>query len=185
MHKHAIFVIILLSALLAGCASGPQNHQTIVNDAASTLEPPQEKLSKFSNFTLAPMKVSDPIQADEKKAKIANLIEDKLSLNLSRLLANWNQSLNASNRKILIEPELLSLRVISGSSRYWAGPFAGNSSIQLKLTILDIDSNTVIGSPVISKEASSLAGAWSTGATDLNLLGYIVDISVQYLKNNY
>lgn len=97
----------------------------------------------------------------------------------------WGQSAGATNRSLSIEPELLSLRVVSGGARLWAGAFAGNSSIKLKLTIRDNDSNTVIGSPVIYKESNSMAGAWSGGESDQNLVGYVVDISEQYLKNNY
>ena len=185
MYRSALYGIILLSVLLTGCASDPQKHQSIVEKSAEIIQPPHEKLSNFSHFELGPMKVADGIESDAAKKEYADILEKNLSLNLSSLIDEWNQAPNEASRNLLIEPELLSLRIVSGGARFWAGALVGNSSIKLKLNIIDADSKSVIGSPVIFKESNSMAGAWSVGATDQNLLTYVVDISEQYLKNNF
>lgn len=75
MYKKAIYGLLLTSVLLVGCASDPQRHQTIVDNTASSIQPIQEKLSNYSSFKLAPMKISEGVQADAGKAQYADVLE--------------------------------------------------------------------------------------------------------------
>jgi hypothetical protein len=55
----------------------------------------------------------------------------------------------------------------------------------MDLLLTDKPSGTLLTQQRISRSADSMAGAWSIGATDKNLLDYIVDIAYEYLAQNY
>ena len=84
-----------------------------------------------------------------------------------------------------IQPQVVSLRVISGTTRFFAGAFAGQSDISMDLVLVDKDTGVEIGRARVQRAAGAFAGAWSIGMTDRNLLDYIVDIAYQYLVDNY
>lgn len=55
--------------------------------------------------------------------------------------------------------------------------------MQLKLT--EKESGAVVGQVDIRRTASAMAGAWSIGKSDKNLMLYIADIAHQYLEDNF
>lgn len=183
MSIKAIFFTIVVCVFFTGCASSPEKYQKIVSEHGSTIQPTQEKLSNYSNYNLLPLKTSETLDADTAKHEYAMVLEKNLSTYIQALFSEWEKADNGSNRTLAVEPELVSLRIISGGTRFLAGTYAGYSHIKLKLTIKDADTNAIIGSPVISKEAN--VGAQSTGVSDAQLVDYIVEVSEQYLRNNY
>ena len=183
MSIKTIFSTIVVCVFFTGCASIPESDQTIVRKSASTIQPTQEKLSNYSNYKLLPLKTSEAVDADAAKHEHAMDLEKKLSTHLQVLFNEWEIAGSGSNRTLIIEPELVSLRIISGGARFWAGAYAGYSKIELKLTIKDADTNVFTVSPVIS--ARSNVGGFSTGVADAHLVGHIVEITEQYLRNNY
>ena len=185
MRYKYIISLLLISVMLTGCTGGPERRDEIVTNFAQTIQPTAEKLSVFSNYEITSLKVAEAIEADEAKRIYAVDLDKQLSLHITALFNDWGKTANDTNRKLVVEPELVSLRIVSGTTRFWAGGFAGNSSIELKLVLKDAETQSIIASPVISKEANGIAGAWSVGESDQNLVGYVVSIAEQYLKNNY
>lgn len=182
MFKLSLTLLTSL-VLISGCASSPERRNQIINEAANTIQPTQGKLSTYSKFKLLPMKLTKDISSNSKKLAYSKTIETKLQNKLKPLLQKWSST--KSRRKLSIQPELISLRVVSGGARFWIGAMAGESKIQLRLIIKDVQKNKVIGTPVISKNTGGMSGAWSGGATDRSLVDYIVSIAEQYLINNY
>jgi len=181
------YLIILLATLsfISGCANNPARQTEIVNKAAAQVPPTEEKLSTFSKYELLPMTFIDEIKNDEKKLAYGKQLEEKINNTVNALFFEWEKGAGASGKKLLIEPQLTSLRIVSGGARFWAGALAGQSSIALKLTIKDATTGQIIGSPIIEKAAGSFAGAYTIGSSDTNLINYVADITAQYLKNNY
>ena len=54
----------------------------------------------------------------------------------------------------------------------------------MDLELKEAATGTVIAKPRIVRNANAMAGAWSVGATDRNLMDYIADIATQYLQDN-
>ena len=103
------------------------------------------------------------------------------------LLAQWNaQGANsvAAGRTLIVQPRAIKIRMIGGANRFFAGAFAGDSSIDMDLELKEAATGTVIAKPRIVRNANAMAGAWSVGATDRNLMDYIADIATQYLQDN-
>jgi hypothetical protein len=62
---------------------------------------------------------------------------------------------------------------------------AGDSSITMDLELRDAATGVVIAKPSIGRSANAMAGAWSFGATDRNLLDYITNIAMEYLQRHH
>ena len=79
----------------------------------------------------------------------------------------------------------MSLRIVSGGARFWAGALVGDSHIDLDLVLIDGKTGVVIEKARIRKEAGAMTGAWSIGKSDDNLHDYIAHIVHRYLLENY
>ena len=86
--------------------------------------------------------------------------------------------------RLIVQPRAIKIRLIGGATRFFAGAWAGESSIQMDLELSDASTGAVIARPRISRNSGAMAGAWSVGATDRNLLDYIAEIAAQYLEDH-
>ena len=180
-------MISLLVVFIAGCTSTSEKRAKVAVQESSRLVPPSQRLSLYSNFELEALDMASAVRNDAKKMKVAGQLEEKLRTKLLPLLEKWNSNWGGGDAQstLLVRPKVASLHVVSGGARFWAGAWAGNSSIDLDLTLVDGDTGSVIANPRINRAASAVGGAWSVGATDRNLLDYITDISYQYLLDHY
>ena len=179
--RHAL---VLIAALLTGCAADPQALRAAAVAENSRLAPPSKPLSSFGHFELAPMELSDAVRADDGKVEEARDLEQRLRAKLLPLLSEWSKS-DSSAPALRIVPKVFGLRVVSGTARFWVGGLAGNSSIDMNLTLIDVATNATIADPRIQRESNALAGGYSMGATDQNLLDYIVAIAYEYLESHH
>jgi hypothetical protein len=110
-----------------------------------------------------------------------------MRLRLQPLIEEWGSGSRGAARsgRLVVEPQLDSLRVVSGTARFWIGGMAGDSSIDLDLAFSDADTGQVIAKPRIALNADGMTGGWSVGKSDRNLLEYIAAVSYQYLKDHY
>ena len=180
-------VVCVMIALTAVCASDPAKRAEVATTESARLAPPSRSLSAFNSFQLEAMALSAEVRQDPKKVEVAQQLEEKLRAKVLPLLEGWGSRADRSGgtKTLVIRPTLVSLRVVSGGARFWAGAFVGDSSVDLDLEIVDGEASSVLARPRISRSASAMGGAWSVGATDKNLLDYIVDISHQYLSDSY
>lgn len=171
--------------LLISCTANPARLSQVAREESYRLLPTSEPLSAFSSFELQPMGSSDEIASDPGKARYAKLLEQKLRSELLPLLASWEKKGDGSGRKLLVQPTLVRLRIIGGGSRFWGGAWAGDSQIDLDLKLIEADTAKDIGLTRVNLGVGGMAGAWSVGATDRNLLEYVVATTRQYLEDNY
>jgi hypothetical protein len=177
--------VCLFVLVLAGCAANPEKLATVAQEESARMAPTSEPLSAFGSFELQPMTMSDTVRSDAGKVKQAKLLEDKLRAKLIPLFEEWEHDGNGTGRKLLVQPSVARLRIVSGGARFWAGAFAGDSHIDMDLKLVDASTEEVVGAPRINIGSGGMGGAWSVGATDRNLLDYVAAISNQYLVANY
>ena len=178
--------LLACCALLAACAPNPQTLESVARSESARLAPPSKKLSTFADYQLKPMVLSPAVQAEEGKVEAAAKLEGDLKATIQPLLDNWKAA-PASDRSgtLLIEPQLASLKIVSGGTRFWAGAFAGESSIDLDLVLTDAASGESIAKVRITQSADAMTGAWSIGQSDENLFKYISSTARQYLEDSY
>jgi hypothetical protein len=177
---------IIILFVLAGCAADPENLNAVAERVASHAAKPIKPLSAFSSFELRPIALSHKIERNAGKTAQAAILNKRMKITLSPLLAKWSSSSgNDNNRRLIVQPELAKLRIVSGGARTFLGVFAGQSYITLNLNLIDGGTNEVIAKPRILKRAGAWAGAYTMGQSDLNLHDYIAYIVRRYLVINY
>jgi len=176
-------VVVLI---LAGCAASQEKLEAVGRRESSRIAPPTKRFSSYARYELKPMVLSPTLRNEERKVKAAGELEVVLRAKLQPLLNEW-QAAPAAGRSgtLTIEPQLADLRIISAGARFWAGGLAGDSNIDMDLFIADQSSGQEIAKPRISQHAGAVAGGFSIGKSDQNLLDYIASTAYFYLKDNY
>lgn len=181
-----LIAIISIAALLAACAPNPANVESVAIADASRLPATSQPLSSFSRFELKPMTYGPQVRAEDGKVREAREFEIAYNIRIRGLLEQWNTNVQAGARDTLVvETDLVGLKIVSGGARFWAGAFAGDSFLDLDLTLVNKQTGERISEVRVRKDASAMGGAWSVGRTDQNLDQYVIEIVQTYLSNNY
>lgn len=177
---------ILLLVFLAGCAADPAKLKSVAVEESGRLAKPSRPFSAFSSYELKPFVLSSGIKSEADKIQQAAVLEEMMQEKLLPLFANW-ASLGGSGRSgtLIVQPELKKLKIVSGGARFWVGAFAGQSSVDIDLRLIDGSTNKLIAKPRIKKNADAMTGAWSVGKSDRNLHNYIAHIAYEYFSANY
>lgn len=178
-------IALVCISFMGGCQSAKVNMNEIVNMEASRLGPPKIALNRYANFELQEMEYSGGILADERKVKVADQLKQKFEEKINGLFSTWNADNAAGEGTLLVKPVLQNLYVVSSGSRFWIGALAGDSTIDMDMSLIDKTTGEEIANPRIMKNANAYSGGWTVGGTDQNLLNYIVEISYEYLVRNY
>ncbi len=179
--------LVFVCFFLISCASDPAKRQQVAIEETGRMQPTTEKLSSFNHFQLADMTLGPEVQERSEKVEIAEKLEEKLKEKLMPLISSWNSASGSgdSGRVLEIQTKIHTLHVVSGGARFFAGAFLGESHIDMDLVVVEKGTGKVVGQTRIRRASSAMAGAWSVGRSDRNLLDYIVDITHQYLVKNY
>jgi hypothetical protein len=182
MKATALVVCIILS----GCAASPERLELVGKTEAARMASPVKRFSSYASYELKPMVLSPAVRSEPGKVKAAEELENTLRTKLQPLLEQWKAAAS-SNRSgtLVIEPQLASLRIVSGGARFWAGALVGDSSIDMDLAITDQGTGQQVAKPRITRNADAMTGGWSIGKSDQNLLDYIASIAYEYMTVNY
>lgn len=182
MRIAAVFAFIIL----AGCAATPEALDSVAKTESARMAAPTRPFSTFASFELKPMVLSPAVSSEPGKVEAARELEAKLRQKLQPLLDQWAAAPAGSRSgTLVIEPQLASLKVVSGGARFWAGAMAGDSNIDLDLLITERETGQVIARPRVARSADAMTGGWSVGQSDENLLDYICAIAYEYLSSHY
>src|SRR6266516_4937389 len=178
-----VLIPVIAVAVLAGCASDPARREKLVKEHSATLPAPTAPLSSYGEFELKAMEMAEGVANDPAKAAVAKDLEARVQERMQPVLARWNAETGGAGaaKKLIVQPRITNLRVIGGATRFFAGAFAGDSSIAMDLELRDAATSAVVAKPSIVRNANAFAGAYSVGSTDKNLLSYIADIATQYM----
>jgi len=179
-------VTLVFFLILAGCAASPERLESVGRSESARLAPPTKRFSNYATYELKRMVLSEAVRSDEAKVEVAGDLENVLRAKLQPLIDKWKAA-PAGDRTgmLVIEPQLVSLRVISGGARFWVGPFMGDSTVDMDLLITEQGTAQQVAKPRITRNADAMAGSWSIGQSDQNLLDYIASIAYHYMTDNY
>ncbi len=170
-----IFACILMLTVSAAVVAEPQN------------PPPLNALGGYDAYELAPIAMGPPLAGDAGKEKAKGKIQEHMNNETGPIIAQWNTDAAGSTRgqTLLFEPHIEKLKVVSGGARFWAGAFAGDSYVVIKLRIVEQPSGTVLGEPEFYQRAAAMSGAWTVGGQDKDMMHRIVLLTNKYLLMNY
>jgi len=149
--------------------------------------PPTSAFAGYDKYELLPIAMGPPYAGDEGKEKAKTKIQDYMTAETGPIIAQWNTDAAGSTRgqSLVIEPRIDKLKVVSTGARIWAGAFAGDSYVVLKMRIVEQPSGTVLGEPMFYQRASAISGTWTFGAQDKDMMHRIVILVDKYLQSNY
>ena len=182
-----LLIPVVAVAALVGCASSPERRAAVATKESSYLAAPTRPLASYGTFELKAMAMDPAIASDPAKVEAVKELEGRVQARVQPLLAQWNAQgakSAAVGTTLIVQPRVTNLRVVSGGARFFAGALAGESSVAMVLELKDAATGALIAQPRIERSAGAMAGAWSIGATDRNLMDYIADIAGQYLQDN-
>ena len=183
MRKHTTVLFLLI---LTACAADPEKLNSVAEQEVTRLAPPSKPLSAFSDYELKPFVLWPEVASEAEKIREAEILEQAVQAKLLPLFSSWTASDDPERSgTLIVQPEVVELRIVSGGARFWAGIFAGDSHIDMDLKLIDATTEELIAKPRINRNAGAWAGAWSIGKSDDNLHEYIAHITHEYLASNY
>jgi hypothetical protein len=173
MKQVPVVLALLMVATLA--VAEPQN------------PPPANALAGYDGYELSPLAMGPPYAGDEGKEKARARIQEFMTSETGAIVEQWNKDAAGAARgqTLLLEPRIEKLKVVSGGARFWAGAFAGDSYVVIRLKIVEQPSGTVVAEPEFYQRAAAMSGAWTFGGQDKDMLHRIVLLMDHYLQANY
>lgn len=168
--------LLATAALAVGAAAfaAPQN------------PPPANKLQGYAGYELKELTFEPDIGGKKNADKVIARVDENLKQSVGAILTTWNASADATSpQKIVIEPRITSLHKPSGATRFFAGAFAGDGHINVKVRIVEQPSGKVVAEPEFYRRANAMAGAWTVGGHDNAMLQKVAGLVANYLSANY
>ena len=152
----------------------------IVTREVARITPPSTKLSGFANDEIKPMTFGAEIQNGAGKLDYGEMLEGMLTSKLSPMLDDWVECGGRRERDPGDRASAPGPVYCEWWSAILGGAWAGSSNINMTFKLTDKENDKVVAVPRIDQVADAMAGGGSSGATDRNLLNYVVDISYHY-----
>ena len=190
--KKILFSTLAL-VFLASCATQSSNRSPEENQAkleqlkkspSTWNDAPAEIFSNFTHFEFIQPKLSASLQVDEKKVASAQEANQVISNRLNPIFSKWQQQ-SHGDRTLLIESTYSQYKIVSSGARFFAGAFAGDSNVQIDVTMKDKTTGQIIASPFFFQRANAIGGAWSIGSHDKSIPGRLSVLLEKYLVDNY
>jgi hypothetical protein len=182
---HLAAALCLLFLLVSCVGTQSTQPEKPAQEKQAEQAPPVEKLAKkydtllFSPFTIRPELAKDYPEAATKlqQSMRAALQTEKIF----KKIGTAKEGQAAGSNTLMIKAEITNMRVVSDSTRFWGGAFAGSSGVELDLQLIDGATNAVVRNEKLSSWNNAFAAAWSFGSSDHSLLDDMGKISARYV----
>jgi hypothetical protein len=96
-------------------------------------------------------------------------ISELQAKNVFRKVERVEEGAQYDQQTLLVQPKLLTLRIVSGAARFWGGAFAGKSDMIVEIKITDATSGKIVHEKVLSTANNPFAATWTWGSSDRSL----------------
>jgi hypothetical protein len=157
-----------------------------VAQAAGENPAPANPFSGYGGYSLATITMDAEIGKKKNADKVHKRVIENMRKHVQPLIDEWNTQADADNpQKLIFEPRIVSLHKPSGANRIFAGSFAGQSRIIIRMRISEEDGGRVIAEPEFYQHANAIGASFSFGATDNVMLERVTELIATYLTRNY
>lgn len=149
--------------------------------------PPERALAGFSTYTLKPGVVDPPFDRNMSYYPHVEKLDVILSKELQDELKDWNAfgATDGNGAGLIIEPHIRRMKLVRGGMRFLAGPFAGGSSVLIRVVIKDASNGSIVAEPEFLVRSSAFKGTFTMGERDRNILSVAARRIEKYLSANY
>jgi hypothetical protein len=172
-----VAVLFLLFAFSA-CGGG----SAVKSDAGLPAETPLEK--KYDKIVFKKFQVDPKIEADYpgvvaecEKTAIATI----KSKNIFYSVESEQEGKEYSNA-LIVKTRITSLRIVSGSARFWFGAAAGGSDMSLLMELIDASTGNVVREKALSTGNNPFAAVMTGGGTDRSLSSDLGKMIAEYIS---
>jgi hypothetical protein len=93
---------------------------------------------------------------------------------------NGSKASNADST-VIVKAHITSLRIVSGSARFWGGAFAGGSDMKAQVTLVNASTGATIAEKVVDSSTNAMGAAYSGGQSDRDLPLFIGEAIGQFV----
>jgi hypothetical protein len=182
---------LMLLVLMASCAgkdvkSEPQAGGAAKSDAkaAQELDSPLAKPYRtivVSDFeTSAEIAKDYPNAARECQANTVWALQEKKAY---QAVESGKPPAARRDGTLLVNAKITDMRIVSGAARIWGGAFAGSSSMEVAVTLVDAATNTTVREKKLSSANNPWAAAWVGGSSDHSLPADVGKMVAEYVHS--
>ena len=184
---YLVGAIIILTLMISGCATPSIKDAAIHREQVAILKPPEVKFGAFEKIYFRSTGINSALASNSANQKALvkinqHLFSRVLQIFPSLTVIEANEQLDGLDKNsLLIEPFVDDIRFVSGGARFWAGAYAGDSGVTLRVTFTDLSQDKIIANPSFYQRAAAMDGAWSIGYSDRTMLTRIGDLASEYI----
>lgn len=161
------FFILIALFILASCGGG----QAVKSDPSTAFkENPLDR--KYNVVLLQKVEIAPQIAADYPTAVVDyenSLLSDLRAKNRFREVDKQTSQEQYDQNTLLVKSKVLSLRVVSGSARFWFGAAAGTSDMNVEIKLVDAETGNVLREKVLSTANNPFGAVFTGGSSDTSL----------------
>ncbi len=180
---------VLFALALGGCAtdqSGKQGESAAQAPRESAVQTPQVvPLEKpYVEIFVYEIETTPVLKNDYKDALNdcrTTLIDSLLKRNRYKKVQAPNGTEINAKSALLVKIRVSDMRIASFGARFWGGPFVGNSYMNIRMTLVDAETQKVVREEDFNSSNNVWAASWTFGATDRGLPSDMAEIMAAYI----
>jgi hypothetical protein len=160
------FFILIALFILASCGGRAAKS----DPTQSFTENPLDR--KYNVVLLQKVEIESQIAADYPTAVADyenSLLSDLRAKNRFREVDKQTSQEQYDQNTLLVKSKVLSLRVVSGSARFWFGAAAGTSDMNVEIKLVDAETGNVLREKVLSTANNPFGAVFTGGSSDTSL----------------
>ncbi len=180
---HRLFLLyrllpFLLLVMLVSCAGQEPAAERPEPAKVVRLERRYDRLACAEFTTTAAIEKDYPRATETLRQSMIRALQEK---KLFREVRAADDKTPRGKDTLLVRADIVSLRIVGDTARFWGGAFAGSSGVELNLDLVDAASGRVVRREKMSTWNNAFAAAWSWGASDHSLLEDMGVILADYI----
>ena len=179
---------LLLLFTLTACRGGKavrSNESAETSQKAAVETALETALEKRYDVILFQKFIADPTVETDYPGAVGecekNAISELQTINVFRKVSKAEEGAMYDQQTLLVQPKLLTLRIVTGAARFWAGALAGMSNMIVEIKMIDAASGKIVHEKVLSTANNPFAAAWTMGSSDRTLPGDMGKIISEYI----
>jgi len=179
MKTGSIVILFFIILTLSACGGG----QATKADSEPVIK--DSRLNKsYGTVLIQKVDIDQQTQTDNPTAVSDyenNLLSELRSKNLSAELEKQSVLKDKKQNTLAVKTKVLSLRIVSGSTRFWFGAAAGKSDMIVEIKLIDNKTGNIVREKVLSTANNPFAAVWVGGGSDKSLPADMGKIVASYI----
>jgi len=155
-------------------------------DSLETIPAQNQLTTQYNNIIIGDFDSSELVKNDYPHAVLdckTYLIEQLKSKNAYKNVSD-DTSKSFPGKSVILNMKITDMRITSGAARFWAGPFAGRSFMDVLLEVQDAATKEIVHKKILSTSNSVWAASFNGGSTDRSIPADFGTLIGEYVFKN-